>query len=296
MSGVVNYGSAFGGIVAPQVTYKDFTVAPDDATDTSGYDFENLTKALEYVKQKGSQTYQSFGIRLILGDGEFTWGTSELLRQLVTPAMLWNMGLVTAFSMINLAIEGNGKDETKVKIVDEGIKVFDKSFLLLRNFTLDDENGKRQVETLESVLWLENVRVHDAWFELAVHSYLKMDPHCEFTTDVGKKILQIVLSSSVLMLIDISEYEVELINSFLLTLNGTPSIIPQTDPNSINVRGGIWMRVQNEGSVLTIAGSTTDTDNRPDDPKTGQPHFDTDLGLPIWYNGSDWVDATGATV
>lgn len=27
-----------------------------------------------------------------------------------------------------------------------------------------------------------------------------------------------------------------------------------------------------------------------------KPYFDTDLGMPIWFNGTDWVDATGATV
>jgi hypothetical protein len=28
----------------------------------------------------------------------------------------------------------------------------------------------------------------------------------------------------------------------------------------------------------------------------GQFYFDTTLGFPIWYNGSDWVDATGTVV
>jgi hypothetical protein len=28
----------------------------------------------------------------------------------------------------------------------------------------------------------------------------------------------------------------------------------------------------------------------------GQVYFDTDLGIPIWYDGANWVDATGATV
>lgn len=27
----------------------------------------------------------------------------------------------------------------------------------------------------------------------------------------------------------------------------------------------------------------------------GLPYFDTTLGTPIWYSGSDWVDATGAS-
>ena len=28
----------------------------------------------------------------------------------------------------------------------------------------------------------------------------------------------------------------------------------------------------------------------------GRTYFDTDLGIPIWYDGTNWVDATGATV
>ena len=41
------------------------------------------------------------------------------------------------------------------------------------------------------------------------------------------------------------------------------------------------------------AGST-----RPTAPVAGQMHFDTALTppQPIWYSGSGWVDATGATV
>lgn len=26
---------------------------------------------------------------------------------------------------------------------------------------------------------------------------------------------------------------------------------------------------------------------------TGRTYFDTDLGIPIWFNGSEWVDAQG---
>lgn len=38
------------------------------------------------------------------------------------------------------------------------------------------------------------------------------------------------------------------------------------------------------------------TANRPGSPVVGQRFFDTDLGQPIWYDGSNWVDATGSTV
>lgn len=28
----------------------------------------------------------------------------------------------------------------------------------------------------------------------------------------------------------------------------------------------------------------------------GKLYFDTDLGIPVWWNGTDWIDATGAVV
>lgn len=37
------------------------------------------------------------------------------------------------------------------------------------------------------------------------------------------------------------------------------------------------------------------TDKRPafNNIRTGFQYFDTTLGKPIWYNGTEWVDATG---
>ena len=46
--------------------------------------------------------------------------------------------------------------------------------------------------------------------------------------------------------------------------------------------------------ALTAAGATAD---RPAAGLyVGQYYFDTDLGIPIWYDGTNWVDASGAVV
>jgi len=42
-----------------------------------------------------------------------------------------------------------------------------------------------------------------------------------------------------------------------------------------------------------VSGTTA---NRPSVSKIGYQYFDTDLGYAIWWNGSDWVDATGTVV
>jgi hypothetical protein len=44
---------------------------------------------------------------------------------------------------------------------------------------------------------------------------------------------------------------------------------------------------------VTNNGATGD---RPVSPITGQFFFDLTLGLPIWFNGSNWVDAQGNVV
>lgn len=41
---------------------------------------------------------------------------------------------------------------------------------------------------------------------------------------------------------------------------------------------------------LTLGGIT---ENRPTTPKLYQCYFDSTLGIPVWWNGASWVDASG---
>lgn len=50
-------------------------------------------------------------------------------------------------------------------------------------------------------------------------------------------------------------------------------------------------RVDKQVNIEPSSGSTVD---RPVDLMTGQMYFDTNLGKPVWWTGSQWVDATGA--
>lgn len=45
-----------------------------------------------------------------------------------------------------------------------------------------------------------------------------------------------------------------------------------------------------------LAKAQGDTASRTAHATTGHMYFDTDLGKPIWFNGSDWVDSTGTVV
>lgn len=45
------------------------------------------------------------------------------------------------------------------------------------------------------------------------------------------------------------------------------------------------------GSSITAQGGTTG--QRPVTPVTYQAYFDTTLGIPVWYTGTQWVNAAG---
>lgn len=50
-------------------------------------------------------------------------------------------------------------------------------------------------------------------------------------------------------------------------------------------------------TMLFAAGQSGTTANRPTEGLwIGRPYFDTTLGYAIWYDGTQWVDATGAAV
>ena len=49
--------------------------------------------------------------------------------------------------------------------------------------------------------------------------------------------------------------------------------------------------------ILFAAQQSGITENRPIKNRwVGMPYFDTTLGYEIWWNGSNWVNASGATV
>jgi hypothetical protein len=61
-----------------------------------------------------------------------------------------------------------------------------------------------------------------------------------------------------------------------------------------------FAQIDNITQALTIPDSGITAD-RPVDTgvirlRVGQFYFDTTLGLPIWWDGSDWIDASGTVV
>jgi hypothetical protein len=53
-----------------------------------------------------------------------------------------------------------------------------------------------------------------------------------------------------------------------------------------------------QASVIPDSGVTADRPLDTGNPQLqiGQYYFDTTLGIPIWWDGTNWIDATGTTV
>lgn len=87
----------------------------------------------------------------------------------------------------------------------------------------------------------------------------------------------------------------------------TTSLLPSSTPTDNVVfrlppsNGTSGQVLQTNGSGIMSWSNRTviesgATGSRPASPITGETFFDTTLGIPIWYSGANWVDATGTTV
>lgn len=78
--------------------------------------------------------------------------------------------------------------------------------------------------------------------------------------------------------------------------NPTPEYEAETQRQLIRTLEIYFNQLDNFLQVLSTPSAGT-TANRPTlSLQVGQQYFDTTLGYPIWYDGTDWVDATGSTV
>ena len=91
-----------------------------------------------------------------------------------------------------------------------------------------------------------------------------------------------------------------------------PEIVTNTTQQAVTFKEGtgtatnkvIDILNNDDLSVLSINGlgqltgsiNAGVTGSRPGSPIDYQMYFDTTLGIPIWYDGTNWIDATGATV
>lgn len=74
-----------------------------------------------------------------------------------------------------------------------------------------------------------------------------------------------------------------------------PPLVSPTDPDDFTAPWGAWFSTA--GAIIQdVSNAATSTQRPTTFLYTGKTYFDTTLGLPIWWNGAAWVDATGTPV
>jgi hypothetical protein len=63
-----------------------------------------------------------------------------------------------------------------------------------------------------------------------------------------------------------------------------------------NVLRLYFNQVSSNINLLSIPAAGITTSRPTNKLQIGQIYFDTTLGLPIWWNGTDWIDAAGTVV
>jgi hypothetical protein len=78
--------------------------------------------------------------------------------------------------------------------------------------------------------------------------------------------------------------------------NATPEYSQQYQDQTSNVLRLYFSQVDNFTRAVLIPASGTTADRPTTRLTIGQTYFDTTLGYPIWYNGTNWVNSAGTTV
>ena len=76
-----------------------------------------------------------------------------------------------------------------------------------------------------------------------------------------------------------------------------PAAYNQAHDNQVLSQLRLYFNQLNNYTQATATPNYGATSGRPTHGlQTGQPFFDTTLGIPIWYNGAQWVNASGTGV
>jgi hypothetical protein len=238
---------------------------------------------------------------LILGDGNFSWNESDILKQ----GLYYNAPNTShaILEYVNLHIVGNGKDNTTLDFKNSSWEmqlVYANMQWTKLKVTSTGSKGYIAVDGMYSRLGIYTSHC----INIIPYAHIQANYYIDSGTTIDFTNLASIGSISVFGSTVISDGTH--INDGGCSVGKGGVFIGHTSkgagishdallPNTLEKTGGKFIDLDS-ANPITMMEAVSDTAGRPASPKTGQPHFDTDLGLPIWYNGSDWIDATGAVV
>jgi len=145
-------------------------------------------------------------------------------------------------------------------------------------------------------LWYDNrvgenqlkVKTPAGWAGLIFDGFLGTAAYSDIGNQVGEIVS--ILSGNKLPVADgsnLTNVDAAKVNSRTLSYESIPYGIPLADSQGVLSANYFPSTIGRTDSSSGITG------NRPINPVIGFMYFDTTLGIPIWYDGSDWKTASG---
>lgn len=151
------------------------------------------------------------------------------------------------------------------------------------NILIKDDNNKITNFSASNVIFKNGINISKAYPTFVLNSLETGNPELIMQAD-GTRIFRQYTNRNTKV------GAIEKINNDNNTME---ELIQFTATNTIIPKKAIRSEFQMYGRIQSHYGTTA---NRPESPLAGEIYLDTTLGKPIFYKGTAWVDATGATV
>jgi len=293
-----------------------YTVAAFNDLEPEKYDFKSLIEALEWLKQEGSIIHSINGVHILLGPGDHYIKETDILQAGFIHDYNRNQNIdgetvtdpiIAFFKDLNVTFEGSKISPTTIifdsinqdivfvdSIIDfSNIKIKTKDTNLLENIGIVGERSCITVAASQ----LEDIVI------IGEDNSIVRTMKVKFlnNNNNNEKIIMDILTNSFGYIINcdmlhdiFSIYASD--NSKIAYLSNTNDENVTFDP-LFNYVGYDSSLIYDQNTTLRMFGYQGTTAGRPTlKGPSGMPYLDTDLNKPIWFNGTNWIDATGSTV
>jgi len=283
------------------------TVASESSAVPGDFDFSTFKEAMEWVMLSDV----SRNIELTLDDGHHYMApsiSSYVPSYVLAVSQLSIIG--TSESGTILTIDPNDSVVNNTYIFSTNSKNLI-SYFKLNTLTIDPNAGGNiaiagyrvvALQLARTSVYIENVTVSNCRYGVQVSADTIIHSYSTTFTDISTSVLQLNMGGSNVIVTDCTAIDSNTFIEFVDQTNGDNVRIVGTLTLTNTIMGMDTNATLNNGAVIYYGDSpwSGTTASRPDMTYNASgsniPYFDTDLGKPIWYNGTAWVDSTGTGV
>ncbi len=276
------------------------TVASESSVTPSDFDFANLYEAISWIKSISSGI-----VTLDLDDGIHYINKDEDIAYIINMNLIIkSISGVSANCIITIS-DFNRDISGFVYLLE-----IRNSYCRLKSITVDGTAGGFIAPYLR-VVFVDTTSVFSSWTTTIKNGYqINLNSNSYFSITTIDNITTGVQVSSPCFVdfgwgsviqnctevgLDIRKTTARINIGF----NGDPTVFINNGQdtyviiNEVQLNGGY---ISDDTKPLINTDTSGDTASRITTPRVNEQYFDTTLGKPIWFNGTNWIDAVGTTV